>query len=207
MLSHLFGGGSSRRAVCTLTGAAGTHPARRREVGRVGSCSRVCPPGRDEGAAGGPGKSPESDRASSGENKTRGSWESCHGVAMRGSVRGASGLSFSLLPSRLCPSEWEPASPGTLRFLLKPDNCSPRILGEAGGEARGRGLESHLGDPNWSLSAGPAGEALGSRLLRVARKRLFYSVHAIRLGPHPIPAVCTPASGWRESCLEQGLFF
>lgn len=64
-----------------------------------------------------------------------------HGGARR-SQRGSvpSGLSFFLLPSRLCPRPGgEPASLGTLRFLLKPDNCSlgsserMRPVGKRGG--------------------------------------------------------------------------
>ena len=130
--------------------------------GRAGGlCARVHPPRLDERAAGGPGKSPESDRASS-ENKTRVNRDNHRGA--RGSRRGSvpSGLSFSLLPSRLCPGpRGEPASLGTLRFLLKPDNCSQRSsermrpVGKRGGGDSGT---------TWATLEGIRGaRAVGSR--------------------------------------------
>nr|CAI9704473.1 unnamed protein product [Rangifer tarandus platyrhynchus] len=142
-----------------------------------GLCARVHPPGLDERAAGGPGKSPENDRASS-ENKTRVSRENHRGAG--GSRRGSvpSGLSFSLLPSRLCPRPGgEPASLGTLRSLLKPDNCSQRSsermrpVGKRGGGDSGTTwatLEGIGARGRWGRGL----ERLAARscLLRVARK-------------------------------------
>lgn len=144
--------------------------------GRAGGlCARVHPPGLEERAAGGPGKSPESDRASS-ENKTRVSRENHRGAG--GSRRGSvpSGLSFSLLPSRLCPRPGgEPASLGTLRFLLKPDSqrSSERMrpVGKRGGGDSGTtwaALEGIGARERWGR--GLERLAAGSCLLRVARK-------------------------------------
>lgn len=57
------------------------------------------------------------------------------------------------------PLGGRPASRGPLRFLLKPDNRSPRYSGrdEAGGLARGRRLEGHRAALLGSLGAGAAG--------------------------------------------------
>lgn len=52
------------------------------------------------------------------------------------------------------------------------------------------------------------GEALGSRLLPVTRLSALLQLDANMTQPSPPhPRVRTPASGWRESCLQQKLFF
>lgn len=126
-------------------------------------------------------------------------------------VRGPSGL--LLFPGGKL------ASLGPLRFLLKPDNCSPRCSGvmrpvrkQGGGASRaigrpckesgrgsgGRGGERAARELHWPWESTRV--ASGTSCKEKCPFTVFTSIRFILI---PTPS---PALGWKESCLEQEYF-